>query len=137
MGGTRFTAGWAGWGGLATNLHEMGVPTKVVQRVCRREINDEEALHPCHRTGRAERRARAGSVDNTRDARTAHCKLLIVKDADVAQLVEQPIRNRQVSGSSPLVGSIITPLIAFVYESRHCTRMAVWLFSVRSLSVKV
>ena len=28
-----------------------------------------------------------------------------VKDADVAQLVEQPIRNRQVSGSSPLVGS--------------------------------
>ena len=28
--------------------------------------------------------------------------------ADVAQLVEQPIRNRQVSGSSPLVGS--TPI---------------------------
>ena len=27
--------------------------------------------------------------------------------ADVAQLVEQPIRNRQVSGSSPLVGSSI------------------------------
>ena len=27
-------------------------------------------------------------------------------EADVAQLVEQPIRNRQVSGSSPLVGSI-------------------------------
>ena len=32
---------------------------------------------------------------------------MIVKDADVAQLVEQPIRNRQVSGSSPLVGSIL------------------------------
>ena len=30
----------------------------------------------------------------------------IDKKADVAQLVEQPIRNRQVSGSSPLVGSI-------------------------------
>jgi hypothetical protein len=28
------------------------------------------------------------------------------RQADVAQLVEQPIRNRQVSGSSPLVGSI-------------------------------
>jgi hypothetical protein len=28
--------------------------------------------------------------------------------ADVAQLVEQPIRNRQVSGSSPLVGSILS-----------------------------
>jgi hypothetical protein len=26
--------------------------------------------------------------------------------ADVAQLVEQPIRNRQVTGSSPVVGSI-------------------------------
>jgi hypothetical protein len=25
--------------------------------------------------------------------------------ADVAQLVEQPIRNRQVTGSSPVVGS--------------------------------
>jgi hypothetical protein len=30
----------------------------------------------------------------------------IFRQADVAQLVEQPIRNRQVSGSSPLVGSI-------------------------------
>jgi hypothetical protein len=30
-------------------------------------------------------------------------------EADVAQLVEQPIRNRQVSGSSPLVGSISFP----------------------------
>jgi hypothetical protein len=29
------------------------------------------------------------------------------KQADVAQLVEQPIRNRQVSGSTPLVGSSI------------------------------
>jgi hypothetical protein len=29
--------------------------------------------------------------------------------ADVAQLVEQPIRNRQVIGSSPIVGSIPTP----------------------------
>src|SRR5438445_5457790 len=27
------------------------------------------------------------------------------RQADVAQLVEQPIRNRQVSGSTPLVGS--------------------------------
>jgi hypothetical protein len=28
--------------------------------------------------------------------------------ADVAQLVEQPIRNRQVIGSSPIVGSILS-----------------------------
>jgi len=77
MGGTRFAAGWAGWGGLATNLHEMGVPTKVVQRVCRREINDEEALHPCHRTGRAERHARAGSVDNTRETRETLKQLIV------------------------------------------------------------
>src|SRR2546423_10470768 len=32
-------------------------------------------------------------------------RLLVTCWADVAQLVEQPIRNRQVSGSSPLVGS--------------------------------
>jgi hypothetical protein len=32
----------------------------------------------------------------------------IQQQADVAQLVEQPIRNRQVSGSSPLVGSILS-----------------------------
>jgi hypothetical protein len=30
--------------GFATNLHEMGVPTKVTKRVCRHA--DEEALHP-------------------------------------------------------------------------------------------
>ena len=34
-------------------------------------------------------------------------------EADVAQLVEQPIRNRQVSGSSPLVGS------RFYADSKH------------------
>jgi hypothetical protein len=28
-----------------------------------------------------------------------------IEQADVAQLVEQPIRNRQVIGSSPIVGS--------------------------------
>src|SRR5580698_910957 len=31
--------------------------------------------------------------------------------ADVAQLVEQLIRNQQVIGSSPIVGSIITPFL--------------------------
>ena len=39
--------------------------------------------------------------------------LLKSDQADVAQLVEQPIRNRQVSGSSPLVGSIIFNHIGF------------------------
>src|ERR1700733_11789018 len=34
-------------------------------------------------------------------------KLRIPRKADVAQLVEQPIRNRQVIGSSPIVGSIL------------------------------
>ena len=34
----------------------------------------------------------------------------INKNADVAQLVEQPIRNRQVIGSSPIVGSILSLL---------------------------
>jgi hypothetical protein len=55
----------------------------------------------------AERYTHAARDDKSRDARIACCKLLITKDADVAQLVEQPIRNRQVSGSSPLVGSIL------------------------------
>jgi hypothetical protein len=32
--------------------------------------------------------------------------------ADVAQLVEQSIRNRQVIGSSPIVGSILLRLFA-------------------------
>ncbi len=40
------------------------------------------------------------------------------QEADVAQLVEQPIRNRQVSGSSPLVGSILSITCA----SSHCTK---------------
>ena len=35
--------------------------------------------------------------------------------ADVAQLVEQPIRNRQVIGSSPIVGSSLTPLGRLIY----------------------
>jgi hypothetical protein len=35
------------------------------------------------------------------------CKLLSYKVAEVAQLVEQPIRNRQVPGSSPGLGSIL------------------------------
>ena len=33
------------------------------------------------------------------------------KDADVAQLVEQLIRNEQVTGSSPAIGSIFIALI--------------------------
>ena len=32
-------------------------------------------------------------------------KIKFSEQADVAQLVEQPIRNRQVTGSSPVVGS--------------------------------
>ena len=32
---------------------------------------------------------------------------LILRKADVAQLVEQPIRNRQVIGSIPILGSIL------------------------------
>ena len=38
--------------------------------------------------------------------------------ADVAQLVEQPIRNRQVSGSSPLVGSSLLVYRSF-RNSQH------------------
>jgi hypothetical protein len=37
--------------------------------------------------------------------RTGRATLQSTRNADVAQLVEQPIRNRQVTGSSPVVGS--------------------------------
>ena len=47
----------------------------------------------------------------------SHCKLLIVKDADVAQLVEQPIRNRQGTSSTLVVGSILS----ITYNHSHCT----------------
>jgi hypothetical protein len=54
---------WNGWHafrrGLTTNLHEVGVPTKVIQRVC---------CHP-HRTGRAERMGKLEASNNTREKR--------------------------------------------------------------------
>jgi hypothetical protein len=37
--------------------------------------------------------------------RSRRATLQSTRNADVAQLVEQPIRNRQVTGSSPVVGS--------------------------------
>jgi hypothetical protein len=43
--------------------------------------------------------------------------------ADVAQLVEQPIRNRQVSGSSPLVGSILS-FVFYLFSLRTTTLAA-------------
>ncbi len=42
--------------------------------------------------------------------------------ADVAQLVEQPIRNRQVSGSSPLVGSSSYPGFLTLRPAAMCTQ---------------
>jgi integrase len=65
---------WNGWHafrrGLATNLHEMGVPTKVIQRVWRHADEATTKKHYIHhRTRRAERHAKAGSVDNTREER--------------------------------------------------------------------
>ena len=41
--------------------------------------------------------------------RGEHDKIKQLHQADVAQLVEQPIRNRQVIGSSPIVGSTAIP----------------------------
>jgi hypothetical protein len=45
-----------------------------------------------------------------------------IQDADVAQLVEQLIRNQQVSGSIPLIGSIVidfSRLIPVVIPGRN------------------
>jgi integrase len=45
---------WNGWHafrrGLATNLHEMGVPTKVIQRVCRHADEATTKKHYIHAT---------------------------------------------------------------------------------------
>ena len=40
--------------------------------------------------------------------------------ADVAQLVEQPIRNRQVTGSSPVVGSRTRCRVSFPAQKDLC-----------------
>ena len=40
--------------------------------------------------------------------------------ADVAQLVEQLIRNQQVNGSSPFVGSIPSPFIPEILTACDC-----------------
>jgi len=112
---------WNGWHafrrGLATNLHEMGVPTKVVQRVCRHADEATTKKHYIHATERGVRRGmrkleasilREKHERHTRHTKTASRKLFILKKADVAQLVEQPIRNRQVISSSLIVGSILS-----------------------------
>ena len=38
------------------------------------------------------------------------------RNADVAQLVEQLIRNQQVIGSSPIVGSTLSPKNSIIYK---------------------
>jgi hypothetical protein len=47
-------------------------------------------------------------VENFADAVIA--AKMVEENADVAQLVEQLIRNQQVNGSSPFVGSIFSSL---------------------------
>ncbi len=105
---------WNGWHAfrrrLATNLHDMGVPTKVIQRIC---CDADEATTKEHHIQATEPGVQRGmrklEASITREKyerkQSGQRKPLILNKADVAQLVEQPIRNRQVSGSSPLVGS--------------------------------
>jgi hypothetical protein len=50
--------------------------------------------------------------------------------ADVAQLVEQPIRNRQVSGSSPLVGSILS--VTYRHSLLHSQLIVTWIPLIES-----
>jgi hypothetical protein len=84
--------------GFATNLHEMGVPTKVTKGVCRHAdeaTTKKPYIHATEPDVRSGMRKLEASMtrEKTREKLTAHRKLLIVKDADVAQLVEQPIRK--------------------------------------------
>jgi hypothetical protein len=46
-------------------------------------------------------------------------KCFLFNKAEVAQLVEQPIRNRQVGGSSPPLGSISLITKAFSIYRKH------------------
>ena len=57
---------------------------------------------------RADSPARMGDNEVTAESPDSLQDIEYKPEADVAQLVEQPIRNRQVSGSSPLVGSILS-----------------------------
>jgi len=51
---------WNGWHafrrGLATNLHDMGVPTKVIQRICRHADEATTKKHYIHATDPGVRR---------------------------------------------------------------------------------
>ena len=47
-------------------------------------------------------------------------KIKFSEQADVAQLVEQPIRNRQVTGSSPVVGSRDCPFYPLLPILKVC-----------------
>ena len=66
---------WNGWDafrrGLATNLHDMGVPTKVIQRICRHADEATTKKHCIHATETrgAARHGEARSFDNTREIR--------------------------------------------------------------------
>jgi hypothetical protein len=72
----------------------------------------------CRSTARRRKRLRSSKSHGSRcrescvkQSSSSHCPIeglssRIEKGADVAQLVEQSIRNRQVIGSSPIVGSI-------------------------------
>src|SRR3984893_19125092 len=98
----------------------MGVPTKVIQRICRHADEATTKKHYIHATEpsvqRGTRKLEASITREEYERRNnTYRKLFITKGADVAQLVEQPIRNRQVIGSSPIVGSNITPILHSVY----------------------
>ena len=65
-------------------------------------------------------RTKTSSSSVTRDKRLIICRnaLFCVRRADIAQLVEQLIRNQQVRGSSPLVGLfILLPAKFFPWRS--------------------
>ncbi len=52
-----------------------------------------------------------------------HNGTITEEHADVAQLVEQLIRNQQVIGSSPIVGSIVNPANKYIYMPLDLSRL--------------
>ena len=108
---------WHGWHafrrGLATNLHALGVEDKTIQAILaafQHRPNDEHLRKERRglasgRNGRAKRKV--GNMQQSCNAKEDSVRLSLVESLERrgSSVVEQPIRNRQVAGSSPALGS--------------------------------
>jgi hypothetical protein len=91
--------------GLYSPISSSAGPGVPLDHVCERPAGSGSAVH---RTAEGASGLKPARRCPSRAAATLPFPaptLQSTRSADVAQLVEQPIRNRQVTGSSPVVGS--------------------------------